>query len=108
MGLELCGTASYPALRAPLLPQSLAAAAAGPARGYSQESKTTYLEDLPPLPEYELPPSKLGEEVDDVYLIRAQGLPWSCTVEDVLSFFSGILYVCFKYVTLGLHCNQVV
>ncbi|XP_059525401.1 G-rich sequence factor 1 isoform X2 [Myotis daubentonii] len=79
--------ASYPALRAPLLPQSLAAAA-GPARGYSQESKATYLEDLPPPPEYELPPSKLGEEVDDVYLIRAQGLPWSCTVEDVLSFFS--------------------
>lgn len=28
--------ASYPALRSPLLPQSLAAAAAGPARGYSQ------------------------------------------------------------------------
>ncbi|KAG3276468.1 G-rich RNA sequence binding factor 1 [Ictidomys tridecemlineatus] len=52
------------------------------------ESKTTYLEDLPPLPEYELAPSKLGEEVDDVYLIRAQGLPWSCTVEDVLNFFS--------------------
>lgn len=26
--------------------------------------------------------------MDDVYLIRAQGLPWSCTVEDVLSFFS--------------------
>ncbi|MBZ3879380.1 G-rich sequence factor 1 [Sciurus carolinensis] len=79
--------ASYPALRAPLLPQSLAAAA-GSARGYSQESKTTYLEDLPQLPEYELAPSKLGEEVDDVYLIRAQGLPWSCTVEDVLNFFS--------------------
>ncbi|XP_026640972.1 G-rich sequence factor 1 [Microtus ochrogaster] len=52
------------------------------------ESKTTYLEDLPPLPEYELSPSKLGQEVDDVYLIRAQGLPWSCTVEDVLNFFS--------------------
>ncbi|XP_051026387.1 G-rich sequence factor 1 isoform X1 [Acomys russatus] len=52
------------------------------------ESKTTYLEDLPPLPEYELGRSKLGEEVDDVYLIRAQGLPWSCTVEDVLNFFS--------------------
>ncbi|KAG8515223.1 G-rich sequence factor 1 [Galemys pyrenaicus] len=78
--------ASYPALRPPLLPQSLAAAA-GPARGYSQESKTTYLEDLPPLPEYEVAPAKLGE-VDDVYLIRAQGLPWSCTVEDVLNFFS--------------------
>lgn len=56
--------------------------------GRERESKTTYLEDLPPLPEYELSPSKLGDEVDDVYLIRAQGLPWSCTVEDVLNFFS--------------------
>uniref|UniRef100_A0A8C5UQE4 G-rich sequence factor 1 n=1 Tax=Microcebus murinus TaxID=30608 RepID=A0A8C5UQE4_MICMU len=54
----------------------------------SGESKTPYLEDLPSLPEYELAPSKLGEEVDDVYLIRAQGLPWSCTIEDVLNFFS--------------------
>ncbi|XP_005392832.2 PREDICTED: G-rich sequence factor 1 [Chinchilla lanigera] len=79
--------ACYPALRAPLLPQSLAAAA-GPARAYSQESKPTYLENLPPAQEYELVPPKLGEEVDDVYLIRAQGLPWSCTVEDVLNFFS--------------------
>ncbi|XP_014702707.1 G-rich sequence factor 1 isoform X4 [Equus asinus] len=52
------------------------------------ESKTTYLEDLPPLPEYEVAPSKLGQDVDDVYLIRAQGLPWSCTIEDVLNFFS--------------------
>ncbi|XP_048220671.1 G-rich sequence factor 1 isoform X1 [Perognathus longimembris pacificus] len=81
--------ASYAALRAPLLPQALAAtAAAGPARAYGQESKTSYLEDLPPLPEYELSSSKIPEEVDDVYLIRAQGLPWSCTVEDVLNFFS--------------------
>uniref|UniRef100_A0A2I3GA35 RRM domain-containing protein n=1 Tax=Nomascus leucogenys TaxID=61853 RepID=A0A2I3GA35_NOMLE len=53
-----------------------------------QESKTTYLEDLPPPPECELAPSKLEEEVDDVFLIRAQGLPWPCTVEDVLNFFS--------------------
>ncbi|KAK7830875.1 hypothetical protein U0070_018419 [Myodes glareolus] len=52
------------------------------------ESQTTYLEDLPPLPEYEVSPPKLGQEVGDVYLIRAQGLPWSCTVEDVLNFFS--------------------
>ncbi|XP_074084515.1 G-rich sequence factor 1 isoform X2 [Macrotis lagotis] len=47
-----------------------------------------YREELPLLSEYELAPSKLGEEEDDVYLIRAQGLPWSCTVEDVLKFFS--------------------
>lgn len=66
-----------------------------------KESKTTYLEDLPPLPEYELASSKLGEEVDDVYLIRAQGLPWSCTIEDVVNFFSGILYICLKYVILS-------
>ncbi|KAM6150156.1 G-rich sequence factor 1 [Erethizon dorsatum] len=79
--------ACYPALRAPLLPQSLAAAA-GPARGYSQDSKATYLEDLPALQERELAASRSGEEVDDVCLIRAQGLPWSCTVEDVLRFFS--------------------
>ncbi|KAK2119454.1 G-rich sequence factor 1 [Saguinus oedipus] len=65
--------------------QSLAATV-GPTQSYSQESKTTYLEDLPSLPEYELAPSKLGEEVDDVYLIRAQGLPWSGTMEDVLNF----------------------
>ncbi|EHB10663.1 G-rich sequence factor 1 [Heterocephalus glaber] len=51
------------------------------------ESKATYLEELTVLQEYELAPSKLGEEVDDVFLIRAQGLPWSCTVEDVLNFF---------------------
>ncbi|XP_058153341.1 G-rich sequence factor 1 isoform X1 [Dasypus novemcinctus] len=68
--------ASYSALRAPLLPQS------------REESKSAYLDDVPPLPECELAPSKLGDEVDDVYLIRAQGLPWSCTVEDVLNFFS--------------------
>uniref|UniRef100_A0A2K6B0Z1 G-rich RNA sequence binding factor 1 n=1 Tax=Macaca nemestrina TaxID=9545 RepID=A0A2K6B0Z1_MACNE len=70
------------------IPSGSLAAAAGPTRSYSQESKTTYLEDLPPPPEYELAPSKLEEEVDDVYLIRAQGLPWSCTMEDVLNFFS--------------------
>ncbi|CAK6433099.1 unnamed protein product [Pipistrellus nathusii] len=87
-GLPPAPPASYAALRASLLPPQALAAAAGPARGYSQESKATYLEDLPPSAEYELPPSKLQEEVDDVYLIRAQGLPWSCTVEDVLSFFS--------------------
>ncbi|XP_040822659.1 G-rich sequence factor 1 isoform X2 [Ochotona curzoniae] len=52
------------------------------------ESKPTYLEDLPALPEYDLAPPKLGEEVDDVFLIRAQGLPWSCTMEDVMNFFS--------------------
>uniref|UniRef100_H0XIP0 RRM domain-containing protein n=1 Tax=Otolemur garnettii TaxID=30611 RepID=H0XIP0_OTOGA len=86
-GPPLMATAFYPAVRVPLLQPSLAVPAAG-ARSYDQESKTTYLEDLPPLPEYELAWSKLGEEVDDVYLIRAQRLPWSRTVEDVLAFFS--------------------
>lgn len=76
--------ACYSALRARLLSQSLAAA-----EGWvREESKATCLEELPLLQKCELAPSKLGEEVDDVYLIRAQGLPWSCTVEDVLNFFA--------------------
>lgn len=44
--------------------------------------------------------------MDDVYLIRAQGLPWSCTIEDVVNFFSGIFYVCLKYVILSEFFTQ--
>ncbi|VTJ86189.1 Hypothetical predicted protein, partial [Marmota monax] len=79
--------ASYLFLHATLLPQELAATTVS-SQSYSQESKTIYLEDLPPLLEYELAPSNLQKEVDDIYLIGSQGLPWSCTVEYVLNFFS--------------------
>lgn len=53
-----------------------------------KESNTPFQDDYPPLSDYEPPSAKSGEE-DDVYLIRAQGLPYSCTEEDVLNFFAG-------------------
>uniref|UniRef100_A0A8C0GVT8 G-rich RNA sequence binding factor 1 n=1 Tax=Chelonoidis abingdonii TaxID=106734 RepID=A0A8C0GVT8_CHEAB len=52
-----------------------------------EDSSSSFQDEYPPLSEYEPTPSKTGEE-DDVFLIRAQGLPYSCTVEDVLSFFA--------------------
>ncbi|XP_032623959.2 G-rich sequence factor 1 [Chelonoidis abingdonii] len=71
----------FGALRGPLLHQ------AHPGRSYGQDSSSSFQDEYPPLSEYEPTPSKTGEE-DDVFLIRAQGLPYSCTVEDVLSFFA--------------------
>uniref|UniRef100_K7G6T4 G-rich sequence factor 1-like n=1 Tax=Pelodiscus sinensis TaxID=13735 RepID=K7G6T4_PELSI len=52
-----------------------------------KDSSSSFQDDYPPLSEYEPNLPKPGEE-DDVFLIRAQGLPYSCTVEDVLSFFA--------------------
>ncbi|XP_048338676.1 G-rich sequence factor 1 [Sphaerodactylus townsendi] len=72
----------FGALRGSLLAPGLAG------RCYSREPTTPFSDDYPPLSEYEAPPSKPSEE-DDVYLIRAQGLPYSCTEEDVLNFFAG-------------------
>ncbi|XP_073196503.1 G-rich sequence factor 1 isoform X2 [Lepidochelys kempii] len=71
----------FGALRGPLLHP------AHPGRSYGQDLSSSFQDEYPPLSEYEPIPSKTGEE-DDVFLIRAQGLPYSCTVEDVLSFFA--------------------
>ncbi|XP_060635380.2 G-rich sequence factor 1 [Anolis sagrei] len=57
--------------------------------GFAQDHSTPFQEEYPPLSEYEPHPAKSGEEEEDVYLIRAQGLPYSCTEEDVLNFFAG-------------------
>ncbi|XP_067413130.1 G-rich sequence factor 1 isoform X2 [Emydura macquarii macquarii] len=70
----------FGALRSPLLPQ------AHPGRSYGQDSSSSFEDEYPPLSEYELTSSKKEEE--DVFLIRAQGLPYSCTVEDVINFFA--------------------
>nr|XP_056711333.1 G-rich sequence factor 1 [Euleptes europaea] len=72
----------FGALRGSLLSPGLAG------RCYSREPTTPFQDDYPPLSEYEPHPPKPSEE-DDVYLIRAQGLPYSCTEEDVLNFFTG-------------------
>ncbi|XP_061439394.1 G-rich sequence factor 1 [Rhineura floridana] len=72
----------FGSLRGSLLSPALAG------RCYSQEHCTSFPDEYPPLSEYEASPAKSGKE-DDVYLIRAQGLPYSCTEEDVLNFFAG-------------------
>ncbi|XP_069781676.1 G-rich sequence factor 1 isoform X6 [Narcine bancroftii] len=61
-------------------------ASVGPQRPYSQqETCQPFQEDYPPLPDYE--PSLLEME-QNVFVVKARGLPWSCSVEDVLGFFS--------------------
>lgn len=42
-------------------------------------------EEYPPLPEYQCEPELQNKEV---YIIQVRGLPWSCTAQDLLQFFS--------------------
>ncbi|XP_064792605.1 G-rich sequence factor 1 [Oncorhynchus masou masou] len=42
-------------------------------------------DDYPPLPDYTSNP---GPEKKEVFIIRAKGLPWSCTTDDLIQFFS--------------------
>ncbi|XP_078141408.1 G-rich sequence factor 1 isoform X2 [Centroberyx gerrardi] len=44
-----------------------------------------YEDEYPPLPAYHLDPEP---EKKEVYIVQAKGLPWSCTAEDLLHFFS--------------------
>lgn len=55
-------------------------------RSLSYKADTPYISDeYPPLPEYRSDPEPQKKEV---YIIRAKGLPWSCTAGDLLQFFS--------------------
>ncbi|XP_054630866.1 G-rich sequence factor 1 [Dunckerocampus dactyliophorus] len=42
-------------------------------------------EEYPPLPAYE---AGVQPEKKDVYIIQVIGLPWTCTVQDIVNFFS--------------------
>lgn len=54
--------------------------------GLSTEAGTPYKDnEYPSLPDYN---KDTEPEKKEVYIIRAKGLPWSCTSEDVLQFFS--------------------
>lgn len=52
-------------------------------RPYSSHETDDYLD----LPEYE--PGSVSQGPSKMFIVRARGLPWSCTAEDVLNFFSG-------------------
>uniref|UniRef100_A0A3Q2PGW2 G-rich RNA sequence binding factor 1 n=1 Tax=Fundulus heteroclitus TaxID=8078 RepID=A0A3Q2PGW2_FUNHE len=41
--------------------------------------------EYPPLPNYEVD----QPETKEVYIVQVKGLPWSCTAQDLLQFFSG-------------------
>lgn len=49
-------------------------------------SKAPFEEEYPPLPAYEAETELKKEK--DIYIIHVQGLPWSCSSEDLLKFFS--------------------
>lgn len=57
--------------------------------GFSTEDRVGSSKDdeYPPLPEYEFSMTSKIEE-SEVFLVRARGVPFTCTVEDVLHFFS--------------------
>uniref|UniRef100_T1E5L2 G-rich sequence factor 1 n=1 Tax=Crotalus horridus TaxID=35024 RepID=T1E5L2_CROHD len=57
-------------------------------RCYSQDPESSYQEGYRFPPEYEITAEETEGE-KEVHLIRAQGLPYDCTEEDVLNFFSG-------------------
>ncbi|XP_072243450.1 G-rich sequence factor 1 [Leuresthes tenuis] len=42
-------------------------------------------DEYPPLPDYQ---SDSNIETKEVYIMQVKGLPWSCTVQDLLKFFS--------------------
>ncbi|XP_057688332.1 G-rich sequence factor 1 [Corythoichthys intestinalis] len=49
-------------------------------------SKASCEEEYPPLPAYQS--DTASEEKNEVYIVHVKGLPWSCTAQDLLHFFS--------------------
>lgn len=43
-------------------------------------------DEYPPLPAYQL---ESEQEKKDIFIVQVKGLPWSCTADDLLKFFSG-------------------
>ncbi|KAM9743946.1 LOW QUALITY PROTEIN: G-rich sequence factor 1 [Menidia menidia] len=53
--------------------------------GFCTKAGAPCEDDYPPLPEY---PADSQAKAREVYLVQVKGLPWSCTVQDLLQFFS--------------------
>lgn len=43
-------------------------------------------DEYPPLPAYQ---QESEQEKKEVFIVQVKGLPWSCTADDLLKFFSG-------------------
>nr|XP_023676440.1 G-rich sequence factor 1-like [Paramormyrops kingsleyae] len=79
---HLCGRGPQPSRR------PLAASLGEPVslRAFSTEAGVPFNEEeYPPLPEYN---SSRERKDKEVFIVFAKGLPWSCTTEDLLVFFS--------------------
>lgn len=46
-------------------------------------------DEYPPLPEYTTKPEIQAKEA---LIVQVRGLPWSCTAEDLIHFFSGTCF----------------
>lgn len=53
--------------------------------GFCTKSGAPYDDEYPPLPAYQ---SDSETEKKEVYIVQVKGLPWSCSAQDVLQFFS--------------------
>ncbi|XP_075903262.1 G-rich sequence factor 1 isoform X2 [Nelusetta ayraudi] len=51
--------------------------------GLCTKAGAPWEEEYPPLPAYQSEPDK-----KEVYIVQVKGLPWSCSAEDLLNFFS--------------------
>ncbi|XP_041855941.1 G-rich sequence factor 1 [Melanotaenia boesemani] len=52
--------------------------------GFCTKTETPCEDEYPPLPAYQ----SVSETTKDVYIVQVKGLPWSCTSQDLLQFFS--------------------
>ncbi|XP_051277918.1 G-rich sequence factor 1 [Dicentrarchus labrax] len=53
--------------------------------GFCSKAETPFDDEYPPLPDYQLDPEPLKKEV---YIMQVRGLPWSCSAQELLQFFS--------------------
>lgn len=56
-----------------------------PLRGLCTRTEAPVEDEYPPLPDYH---SESEPQRKEVYVIQVRGLPWSCTAQDLLQFFS--------------------
>ncbi|XP_041084549.1 G-rich sequence factor 1-like [Polyodon spathula] len=69
----------------PSVPHSTLGKSVIQSRCFSQTGFPFKEDEYPPLPDYD---DKAEAGAKEMFIIRARGLPWSCTVEDVQNFFS--------------------